>query len=1244
MGVSMNTKRSYLDALNAGRQRRPGASLDHITQSLQNLENKLDRSQDDYRPRRQEDAYGFAGRPSDPIPAGTRHAVAERGYRHEPAERPYRSAPQDYERTRVQEEGVAQANRIAHELKTLRDDLHHQMTSGLHREFETLKRDIERVYAANNNSSVAGVELTSEIERISDQIRTMSERSDDKSVGLLRGEIDQVKRAIEKLAREDTVRSVDRRWDEFDRRWTDFESKVDQRQRQSEPEITALAQRLQTIADAVNNLPESLSLRSLEDKVRTLATAVDHFVRQQERQAPETFSLIEERLDEISRAIVASSAAVQAPNFDPEPFQRIEARIAALASQIEEVATEKPNTEVLSLIGNLSRRVDEIAAQSSVPDVAVERLAEQIAAIADKIDATPGAADSDVLFQGIEHRFDLLSTMIERRQDQAIEQGNAVMRDLEQRLDDLAQRIDRRSDDPVDKRHVMAAIDARFAELAERIGPRESREAAGAAIRGLETRLEGISRRLDESAQQVAGIDPELIRSLENQVAALTLQLNKPRGALPEFDDIGPRLEELERSIASNRDSIIAAAREAAQNAVRAFDGSQHHAAAVAGLADDMRALETLTRRSDQRNTKTFEAIHDTLIKIVDRIGTLDALGNRIAVPPAPAPAPAPEPAMRSAKMEIADAPSIEPTSQSAARIVAEIRNASRPRSPAEAAAEAAVAAAGSEFAHSAGEDGRSKSLLGGIARAFRGRKSETAAAIEPTPVVEREPSLGLDEALDPKLANRPLEPGSGAPDLGAIMRRVRDERGESQSEAAKSDFIAAARRAAQAAAAEAEALKRDGDVADQIRGSHDAATTKSRRKPLLMAATALVVVLAGMQLGKAFLGNEEDGIAETLPEIGAAQPEPDAVTSAAPAVTADEELPEAGTSVRMAGEDTADPQADTSAATAASPAPSTEMSPAGSGTVAAAMTGDAAPAGTTSAPATVPPAAVDISSIPVEAGPVPLREAAASGDAKALFEIGSRYADGRGVTSNMGEAAKWYQKSADLGFAPAQYRIGNFYEKGIGVERDVAKAKTWYQLSAEQGNASAMHNLAVLFAMGADGTTDNDSAARWFTRAANFGIKDSQFNLGILAAKGVGMKQDLEESYKWFAIVAKAGDRDAATKRDEIANSLRPEQLEAARAAVDLWKPQQLDAKANDVDIPEAWQESAGTTASIDMKKAIGNIQRILNKNGYDAGSPDGVMGEKTKNAIKAFQQDNGMPATGEVDEPLVRALIAKK
>ena len=91
------------------------------------------------------------------------------------------------------------------------------------------------------------------------------------------------------------------------------------------------------------------------------------------------------------------------------------------------------------------------------------------------------------------------------------------------------------------------------------------------------------------------------------------------------------------------------------------------------------------------------------------------------------------------------------------------------------------------------------------------------------------------------------------------------------------------------------------------------------------------------------------------------------------------------------------------------------------------------------------------------------VREAAAKGDARALFEVGNRYMEGRGVAADFAKAAKWYEISAGQGFAPAQYRLGNFNEKGLGMARDLEKAKTWYQLSAQQGNASAMHNLAAV-------------------------------------------------------------------------------------------------------------------------------------------------------------------------------------
>ncbi|WP_256748894.1 peptidoglycan-binding protein [Mesorhizobium sp. Mes31] len=1327
----MNSKRSYLDTLNAGRQRRPQTTLEQLNRSLETLEQRLERTREDPMGRpdpRQQRWY------EDPQPAPRPQSPVQ------PAaafEQNYQAIARDIDRVRGQEDGVAMVGKIAGELRGMREELRHQMTAGLQREFEALRKDIERAFQSNATPGGASgalakgsAELGLEFERLSGAIQTLAEKSDDRSVNMLRLELEQVKAALDTLAREESVQKVDRRWDDFDRRWTAFEDRVDadQRKRSDDPGLSMLTDRLEQISNAVNNLPESLSLRSLEDKVRTLAGAVDHFASQQDNRGSDTLGMIDERLDEISRAIVASTVAAQANSFDHEAFERIEKRIDSLAGQIEEVAQDRPGNAVMDRLNTLSSRVDELAGRANLPEQAMERLAKQIALIADKIDQAPAMPDADYIFHGLEQRFDVLSGMMERRQGDAIEQGNMLFRDLERRLDEVADRLDERMPQ-VDSAGIMDAIDARFTALAQRIETRVPDPAGEAAIRGLESRLEDISNRLDASAAQVAGIDPALIRSLEAQVAGLSAHLSKPSTPLPEFEDISPRLDEIEKSLAGTRDSILDAARDAAENAVRSLAGSSANTTAVSGLAQDLKTLEALTRRSDERNSRTFEAIHDTLLKIVDRLGSLEpgepaeAVSELLDARPDE---PAGRRRARQSKIAV-DAPSMDidepmPLTGDMAdldgRVAAIMRNepvsrgdlgtrgdlGSRTdlgtRTPAEAAAAAAMAALGSDTIADSGEPaGRRKSMFGGLARAFRGRKEADIPPLAGSAPSAPIPSVDLDEPLDPKMANRPLEPGSGAPDLNAIMKRVRDERGQpakpSDTDAAKSDFIAAARRAAQAAAAEADALKRQSTMTGPVKALRIGDLLKSRRKPILMGSTAILLALAGLQLGKAFFAdpaqvasNDAAPVAASQPVQTASldtasQPKPDArppapetaparvVRQAAPSEPAIKD--DMATQATMATPPGVEPSMDAAPTAEPVPAPVAPAMPADAGAAAsgtaasaasapvAAPTAEATDAATgnqpiAAAPATdttgaVPPtnaspaAAAAKIDIPANAGPAALRDAAANGDAKALFEIGSRYAESRGVKEDMAAAAKWYEKAAELGFAPAEYRIGNFYEKGIGVARDIKKAKTWYQLAAEQGNASAMHNLAVLFAMAADGVTDNESAAHWFQAAADVGVKDSQFNLGILAAKGVGMKQNLEESYKWFALVAKTGDKDAAAKRDEIANALRPEQLERARAAAELWKAKPLDPASNSADIPESWQnDTPQTTASIDMTKAIQNIQRILNKNGYDAGGADGKMGQKTKTAIMAFQTDNKMPATGTIDEKLVKALLARK
>lgn len=1215
----MNSKRSTYNPLNQGRRRRPSTSISELNRTLDELEGRYERESRRALPdtdiqRRMESLSRGVSRAS----LRAEPARREVDPRPQPAsrhrEQDLRSVARDIERLRAQEDAMATSSRIASELAALREDLKTQVNSGLRSQFNQLKMELEEVIERAQENGRSGA-FIAELERLSEAVAAHGPRGDERSINMLRLEIEQLRTAMDALAKEQTVRSVDERWSQMDRRFEEFEARFDQAPASPDSRaLDTLAERMDQIGRAVASMPGSGAIRALEERMRGLTDTVAEHAARQDMVTSDTLAMMEARLDEISQAIVAATAAAQSPNIDPEPFERIEARISALARQIDEVTETAERSDVFDQVHILSDKVDQIAARVEVPEQIIEHLAGQLDIISRKLDADAARPGAEEILDGFETRFTALSEILDRRQTEVLERSNTLFRDLDSRLNQVAERLDRRDEEvPAAEAELITVIDAKFAEITKRLERAEASE--DAIVHGLERRLDEIAESLQASNASIAQVDGDIVRNLERQVAALSRQLAEPSREMPEFDDIAPRLDQIERSIEENREAVIEAARRVAEDAVRALPVTDGDAIAVTGLAGDLRSLETLTRKADERNTKTFEAIHDTLLKIVDRLGSLES-GQAQPTPRHAVGAPALDPGQ---DMELA----VEP---------APVRPAAKPtagRSPAQAAAAAAAVEAMGKKADAVQDSKRS--LLGGLGRAlFKEReKSEKKKAPLAGPVAD------ADGRIDPKLANQPLEPGSGGPDLNAIMRRVRDEtapRNQRDADAAKADFIAAARRAAQAAAAEAETLKKRGGDAKGGGGLGLAGIARSKSKPVMLAAAAILVAIAGMQLSSAFFGGSgsepsytaeyaggdalpsgEDG--KDADEFAGLEDETEQDVAAADVPVEEEPVEGATPDVRMAG--------------MMAPAPAAPAAPV------APVTQAAIP------PASAPAAAPEI---PVEAGPVALREAAAANDPKALFEIGSRYAEGRGVPTDMKTAAVWYEQAAERGLAPAQYRIGNFFEKGTGVSRDIPKAKAWYEKAARQGNASAMHNLAVLYAMGADGVTDNEKAAKWFTDAAELGVKDSQFNLGILAAKGVGMPQNLEESYKWFALVAQTGDRDAEAKREEIANALRPDQLERAKGATQLWKARQPVSEANEVMIPNEWTESPTTTASVDMEKAILNIQAILNKNGYDAGKPDGVMGQKTRNAIAKFQADNGMPSTGEVNEPLVRALLARK
>jgi hypothetical protein len=62
----------------------------------------------------------------------------------------------------------------------------------------------------------------------------------------------------------------------------------------------------------------------------------------------------------------------------------------------------------------------------------------------------------------------------------------------------------------------------------------------------------------------------------------------------------------------------------------------------------------------------------------------------------------------------------------------------------------------------------------------------------------------------------------------------------------------------------------------------------------------------------------------------------------------------------------------------------------------------------------------------------------------------------------------------------------------------------------------------------------------------------------------------------------------------------------------------------------------SGATAGNEEIKK----VQQALKDKGQDPGAIDGVMGPKTKEALKAFQEKQGLKATGSLDEQTKKAL----
>jgi localization factor PodJL len=900
----------------------------------------------------------------------------------------------------------------------------------------------------------------------------------------------------------------------------------------------------------------------------------------------------------------APPMAPHAPAYAPPPpqpgpdFSSLERHLLKITGQIE--ALQRPdNTE--QAINAFRSELAEIrtAITEAMPRRAIESIENEIRSLHRRIDETRSNGTDAQVLSGIERALsDIKQVLRTLTPAEQLTGYDEAIRNLGAKLDLIL----RANDDPSTVRQLEGAI-AALRGIVSNVASNEALARLSEDVQLLSSKVDQITRASGHGdsfavlEQRIAALTAALETRERPQPAESTEHLEAAIRALSDrFDrmqvgnDSASTFAHLEQRVSYLLERIEAAADPRNGNLSRVEDGlhdilrhlerqqatyaalaeSRNSAPSVdSGVVDlvkrelsDIRFSQAETNRSTQ---DSLDAVHSALGHVVDRLSMIE--GDLRAVRTAP-PAPAPQPMPMAAPIEPAPM-AREPRPQAQPPKYDPKPELPNPAAMQQAPPSAFVAAP---------------------------REFHAAAPAAPPPV----PPRAISEILEPHTAparaaiapelppDHPLEPGTrpGGRVATPSERIAASESAISEIPAApkepvsSSSFIAAARRAAQAAAAQPPEKPARGAKAAIARakekGQEGGSTITSKIRSLLVGASVVVIVLGTFKMAMDLLeGGGAPPAPQAMQNIPSEPAPPPAPPPVEPKPASLEQITPSMTSPTPIGRQSQNnaaptPNSGSSASVEIPRAPAAAVPPpAVSSDVTGALSGTSrARLGLVQ----VPPS----EKLPDAIGGPALRTAAMKGDATAAYEIGLRFAEGKGVATNYEEAAKWYDRAAQAGVVPATFRLGTLYEKGLGVKKDADIARRYYTQAAERGNAKAMHNLAVLDADGGGRGANYRSSAQWFRKAADRGVADSQFNLGILYARGIGVEQNLAESYKWFSLAAAQGDADAAGKRDDVAKRLDPQSLAAAKLAIQTFSAEPQPDDAVNVATPNGGWDSA--------------------------------------------------------------------
>ncbi|MFT4099170.1 MAG: hypothetical protein QM651_18765, partial [Rhodoblastus sp.] len=376
------------------------------------------------------------------------------------------------------------------------------------------------------------------------------------------------------------------------------------------------------------------------------------------------------------RASVASLETAVHDISDRLHVARIEGVRDAVATPIDQLARELRTSlrelDPRAAIGSLEQdmrviagKIDNLESRGGVDPQTIRAIFDQTREVRDLLSRATLASDSG---ERAQRDLDELAARLERsggggvapaevarivsdiREVVADGAGGESMRALESRVEGLSQRIDA----------ALAAARApeQMADFGERLDKLHRavaqslaapRHAPVAETQHLENLVRELADKVDRAAAPSAG--REDLAALQTQIELLSRKIERSGGRDESVASLERMIADLFSQLNETRSAAFEAAEEAARAAAR---DSVREALADVGAASqgeigreiaDLRAVQDA---SDQRTHATLKAVHATLERVVDRLATLEGdIGDARRAAPVVQTPPAPQPALR---------------------------------------------------------------------------------------------------------------------------------------------------------------------------------------------------------------------------------------------------------------------------------------------------------------------------------------------------------------------------------------------------------------------------------------------------------------------------------------------------------------------------------------------------------------------------------------------------------------------